>query len=99
MALAAITKGDQQQGGEARGKAEDQSDGHEHLNGDRGGRPYGDAQWECSPLSVPIVVVCSLGRAAFQCQVALRAQVNDGTGIDAALSAEHLLTFSAAISN
>src|SRR5262245_9675948 len=43
-------EGDQQQGGEARGKAEDQSDRHEHLNGDRGGRPYGDAQWECSPL-------------------------------------------------
>lgn len=48
---------------------------------------------------MPIVVVCSLGRAAFQCEVALRAQVNDGTGIDAALWAEHLLTFSAAISN
>ena len=32
---------------------------------------------------MPIVVVCSLGRAAFQCEVALRAQVNDGTGIDA----------------
>jgi len=40
-------EGDQQQGGEARGKAEDQSDGHEHFDSYRSGRPYGAAKWEC----------------------------------------------------